>query len=180
MKKSIIIVGAITAILTGSISNINSINSKTSSQSMVCNFQLTLINNTDNVKGGTPYHFGTWFYLDLSVNGKAFNDNSLNNITRENPQNAGGSGGSAGRTGDLDVFIIPIKAKETIFNMNFDSQVQYSFTLGTFYWTPLYWGHTILTSFDSPTYVFPHCGATITAMGTNGNNSATFTYYWRH
>ena len=146
-------------------------------------FQITIINKTDNVSGGDSYYFGTWMYLDISMNGGIYNDDNFHNIVTENSTNSGGAGGSAGRTGDKDVFITPMALETQIWSMTFNDweifDINY-FTFGTFYYG-LGFDHAQLTYSNEYFYYMlkeykatKNNGArlTIEISGTNGINIA--------
>ena len=134
MKKLILATMAITTLATSFV-----VNPKNKQINNPINFQFQIVinNQTSNVIGGNPFNFGTWLYLDLSMNGYKYTVNDFNNIVIENNTNSGGSGGSAGRTGDMDVFVTPLHEKTTILSVNVnykdDINIDY-FTFGTFYY----------------------------------------------
>ena len=149
------------------------------------NFQIVIVNNTNNVYGGDRDHFGTWFYFDFTIDGIQYTDSNFRNITIEGPWNSGGLNGSAGRMGDNDVFYTSSNKKLTIFNITFpgDAYPGISFTFGTFYWVPIIrWAHSELINFGKVIQTkdyfhngnqYASGGVLITAYGSAGNNSAT-------
>ena len=170
--------------------NLNLANNTQTNTSIKYGTEIDISNFTNNVYGGDSYHFGTWFYLDLSINGVVYNDNDFTNITIENDKNAGGAGTSAGRRGDKDVFFTPMKSTTRIFlsSLSNNNKWNLSFTFGTFCWGPIWCPHFELTSFNdtivatlpSPStgIVSAIAGIKIIANGTNHNNSAQYEEFW--
>ena len=100
-------------------------------------FTLNIIidNKTNNVVGGdNNKNFGTWFYLNLTINHRIYNVDDFQNVVIENSENTGG--GRFGRTGHKDVFITPINSRKVILTYDLTNENEFTYigiAFGTFY-----------------------------------------------
>ena len=177
--KKIKIIGALFAIVISSISYLKFNNSKlinNVNDNKILYFSIWIHNMTSNVSGGDPSHFGTWFYLDISINGVFYNDTNFKGITTENDSNAGGASGSAGRRGDKDVFVTGLNTSVLILdyfkiNVSKASNPVLEFTFGTFYWAVGFFFHTQLVSVQNFQLSFSNkASLSLDAIGYSGRN----------
>ena len=180
MKKIMICTMALATIVANSINLTNKKENIKISDEESFLFALIVRNDTNNVGGGNTNDFGTWFYLDIKINGTIYNDDNFKNISTENDSNAGGSNVSMGRRHDKDVFITNFNESAIIlpYTKINSSSINITLTFGTIYWFPLgFFVHSELLSInnfslkDFSTMVFE-----ITASGSAGANSANSIY----
>ena len=159
--------------------------------------QVAINNNTSNVNSNNaksdpndPNHYfrWDWFYIELSINGRAYNDddfrinNKSSTIVPENSKNGSGS--------HKDVFATPCYSEAIILSLiNTIESDNIQFTFGTYYDLNKYtipnkiWYHTQLTNANNYNYSlvnqFDNTGdagakLVINANGSKGANSANW------
>ena len=190
MRKILISAISLAAIIISGMNLTNKQNISSPDPNLPFQFQIVIKNLTNNVIGGTSNNFGTWFYLDMTINSITYNNDNYKNIVIENGSNSGESTFIiGGRIGDKDIFITPCGTETTILSMTMQQYTyfQMGFTFGTFYYDFGY-QHAQLTFANNYLYhmydEYANTGNNgtkliINANGEAGANSANweFQYY---
>ena len=175
-KKIKIILGLVLILPIIANKNNLSLSNENNSQNNSVNaqFKIVINNETSNVRGWNN-SYKTWFYLDLTINGRPYNDNDFNAVS------------------DIDYndCFVPLKSNENeilltnnykIYLLESNTPVHIQFNFGTFYPWGGVWYHAQLASDDfnidyfNQFHTYGNNGLcmNLDCVGNNGNNSVSY------